>query len=135
MTVTVVDEAGRLVLCACGDGTGFFTPETSRAKGVAAANFSHLDRGDGRPSTEAFGVLDQRAERARQRDLAAPRRHAHHRPVTRDRGDRLPPGTGEQDHGCAVEGAAALAGGASRDAGYPRGFTQVSDQARQALLL
>src|SRR5258706_15173237 len=39
MTVTVVDEAGRLVLCARGDGTGFFTPETSRAKAVAAANF------------------------------------------------------------------------------------------------
>jgi len=39
MTVTVVDEAGRLVLCARGDGTGFFTPETSRAKAVTAANF------------------------------------------------------------------------------------------------
>ena len=37
MTVTVVDEAGRLVLCARGDGTGFFTPETSRAKAMAAA--------------------------------------------------------------------------------------------------
>ena len=35
MTVTVVDEAGRLVLSARGDGTGFFTPETSRAKAVA----------------------------------------------------------------------------------------------------
>jgi uncharacterized protein GlcG (DUF336 family) len=39
MTVTVVDEAGRLVLCARGDGTGFFSPETSRAKAVAAAAF------------------------------------------------------------------------------------------------
>lgn len=39
MTVTVVDEAGRLVLCARGDGTGFFTPDTSRAKAVAAAAF------------------------------------------------------------------------------------------------
>lgn len=39
MTVTVVDGAGRLVLCARGDGTGFFTPETSRAKAVAAAAF------------------------------------------------------------------------------------------------
>src|SRR3990172_978867 len=37
MTVTVVDEAGRLVLSARGDGTGFFSPETSRAKAVAAA--------------------------------------------------------------------------------------------------
>jgi uncharacterized protein GlcG (DUF336 family) len=39
MTVTVVDEAGRLVLSARGDGAGFFTPETSRAKAVAAAAF------------------------------------------------------------------------------------------------
>lgn len=39
MTVTVVDEAGRLVLSARGDSAGFFTPETSRAKAVAAANF------------------------------------------------------------------------------------------------
>lgn len=39
MTVTVVDEAGRLVLSARGDGTGFFTPDTSRAKAVAAAAF------------------------------------------------------------------------------------------------
>ena len=28
MTVTVVDEAGRLVFCARGDGTGFLSPET-----------------------------------------------------------------------------------------------------------
>jgi glc operon protein GlcG len=39
MTVTIVDEGGRLVLCARGDSTGFFTPETSRAKAVAAAAF------------------------------------------------------------------------------------------------
>jgi uncharacterized protein GlcG (DUF336 family) len=39
MTVTVVDDAGRLVLSARGDGTGFFTPETSRGKAVAAAAF------------------------------------------------------------------------------------------------
>lgn len=39
MTVSVVDEAGRLVLSARGDGTGFFTTETSRAKAVAAAAF------------------------------------------------------------------------------------------------
>ena len=34
-----MDEGGRLVLCARGDGTGFFTPETSKAKAVAAAAF------------------------------------------------------------------------------------------------
>jgi glc operon protein GlcG len=39
MTVAVVDEGGRLVLCARADGTGFFTPETARAKAVAAAAF------------------------------------------------------------------------------------------------
>jgi glc operon protein GlcG len=39
MTVSVVDEAGRLVLSARGDGTGFLTPETSRAKATAAAAF------------------------------------------------------------------------------------------------
>lgn len=44
MTVTVVDEAGRLVLCARGDTTGFFTPETSRAKAVAAAAFKRSNK-------------------------------------------------------------------------------------------
>jgi uncharacterized protein GlcG (DUF336 family) len=39
LTVSVVDEAGRLVLTMKGDGTGFLTPETSRAKAVAAAAF------------------------------------------------------------------------------------------------
>src|SRR5262249_25802754 len=37
ITVSVVDEAGRLVLCARGDGTHFLTPDTSRGKAVAAA--------------------------------------------------------------------------------------------------
>jgi uncharacterized protein GlcG (DUF336 family) len=45
MTVSVVDEAGRLVVTLRGDGTSFFSPETSRAKAVAAANF-------GRPTKE-----------------------------------------------------------------------------------
>ena len=39
MTITIVDEAGRLVLSARGDGTGFFSTETSRAKAMAAASF------------------------------------------------------------------------------------------------
>jgi uncharacterized protein GlcG (DUF336 family) len=39
ITVSIVDDAGRLVLCARGDGTGFLTPETSRGKAVAAAAF------------------------------------------------------------------------------------------------
>ena len=44
MTVTVVDEAGRLVLSARGDGTGFFTPDTSRAKAVTAAAFKRSNK-------------------------------------------------------------------------------------------
>ena len=39
MTASVVDEAGRTVLAMRGDGAGFFSTETSRAKAVAAANF------------------------------------------------------------------------------------------------
>jgi glc operon protein GlcG len=39
MTASVVDEAGRLVVTLRGDGTSFFSPETSRAKAVASANF------------------------------------------------------------------------------------------------
>jgi len=37
MTVAVVDEAGRPVLIARGDGAGFLSTETARAKAVAAA--------------------------------------------------------------------------------------------------
>ena len=44
MTVTVVDEAGRLVLTARGDGTGFFTPDTSRAKALASAAFKRSNK-------------------------------------------------------------------------------------------
>src|SRR6266436_10377113 len=56
MTVTVVDEAGRLVLSARGDGTGFFTPETSRGKAVAAAAFRRptKDMANLRESSPAF---------------------------------------------------------------------------------
>ena len=39
MTASVVDESGRTVLIMRGDGAGFFSPETSRKKAVAAANF------------------------------------------------------------------------------------------------
>jgi glc operon protein GlcG len=44
MTVTVVDEAGRLVVTLKGDRTGFLTTETSRAKAVAAAAFRRSTR-------------------------------------------------------------------------------------------
>ena len=44
MTVSIVDEAGRLVLTMKGDRTGFLTVETSRAKAVAAAAFRRSTR-------------------------------------------------------------------------------------------
>ncbi len=110
MTVTVVDEAGRLVLSARGDGTGFFTPETSRAKAVAAAAFR-------RPTSElaklvAGGSIFWNAVptilggQARPSDGGAPL----------VRGGRViggigcGGGTGEQDHECAIAGAAAIKG-------------------------
>ena len=37
MAVSVVDGAGRLVMFVRGDGTGFFTPESTKGKAVAAA--------------------------------------------------------------------------------------------------
>jgi glc operon protein GlcG len=52
MTVTVVDEAGRLILSARGDGSGFFTPETSRAKAAAASAFK-------RPTKELAELVAQ----------------------------------------------------------------------------
>ena len=49
-TVSVVDESGRLVYLARGDGAGFYTADTSRAKAMAAASFrrSTLDINDHR---------------------------------------------------------------------------------------
>jgi uncharacterized protein GlcG (DUF336 family) len=52
MTVTVVDESGRLVLAARGDGTGFLSPETSRAKAMAAVAFK-------RPTKELAELVAQ----------------------------------------------------------------------------
>ena len=56
MTVSVVDEAGRLVMTARGDGAPFFTPETSRGKAVAAAAFRRTTRDlvDARVKNPAF---------------------------------------------------------------------------------
>jgi uncharacterized protein GlcG (DUF336 family) len=108
MTVTVVDDAGRLVLSARGDGTGFFTPETSRGKAVAAAAFK-------RPTKDMVGLRD-----------SSPAFWANVAAVLG--GQALPSigavpvvsgggvigavgcggGTGEQDHLCAEAGAAAI---------------------------
>jgi uncharacterized protein GlcG (DUF336 family) len=110
MTVTVVDEAGRLVLSARGDGTGFFTPETSRAKAVAAAAF--------RRSTDEMVKLALQHP-AFWGNLTAvvpgqilPSTGA----VPIKAGGRVigaigcGGGTGEQDHECAVAGAEAAGG-------------------------
>ena len=78
MSVSVVDEAGRLVLTMKGDRTGFLTTETSHAKAFAAAAFRRstrelvemqkanpvfwaaipaLSRGEALPSTGAVPIL------------------------------------------------------------------------------
>jgi len=110
MTVTVVDEAGRLVLCARGDGTGFFTPETSRAKAVAAANFriSTAEMADRVQKNSPFWTSVGSV-------LHGQLLPSHGgMPITVSGrvlgGIGCGGGTGEQDHECAMAGAAALAG-------------------------
>lgn len=109
MTVTVVDEAGRLVLCARGDGTGFFTPETSRGKAMAAAAFR-------RPTKE---MVDLAREHPAFWGAITPLLAGQILPTTGGvpirSGARViggigcGGGTGEQDHECAVAGAEAAA--------------------------
>ena len=108
MTVSVVDAAGRLVLCARGDGAGFFTPETSRAKAVAAAAFrrSTKEMGELRAASPAFwgsvaAVLEGQALPS---IGAVPLLRAGHVIGAIGCGG----GTGEQDHLCAEAGANAL---------------------------
>jgi uncharacterized protein GlcG (DUF336 family) len=106
ITVSVVDEAGRLVLTLRGDGTGFLTTETSRAKAVAAANFR-------RPTIEIAplhaGNVFWTAVPAATRGEALPSGGAV--PVFRD--GRLigavgcGGGSAQEDHDCAAAGAAA----------------------------
>jgi uncharacterized protein GlcG (DUF336 family) len=108
MTASVVDEAGRTVVIMRGDGAAFLSTETSRAKAVAAANFR-------RPTSE----LGELALKGSAFWAAVP---------AVLRGEALPSiggvpilkagrcigaigcggGTGEQDHECAVAGAAAV---------------------------
>jgi glc operon protein GlcG len=109
MTVSVVDAAGRLVLCARGDGTGFFTPETSRAKAVAAASF--------RVSTAELAERVQKGAPfwTHVSSALAGQILPSHGAVPIVVNGRVVGaigcggGTGEQDHQCAVAGAAALA--------------------------
>jgi uncharacterized protein GlcG (DUF336 family) len=110
MTISVVDEAARVVLTLKGDGTGFFTTETSRAKAVAAAAFKRstrelvelqktnpvfwaavpaVSRGELLPSTGAVPIVSAG------RVIGA---------------IGCGGGTPDQDHECATAGAAAVSG-------------------------
>jgi glc operon protein GlcG len=108
MTVTVVDEGGRLVLCARADGTGFFTPETSKAKAVAAAAFrrSTTDLADLASKGSAFWktvpvILEGQA-------LPTPGGAPLLRGGRIIGGIGCGGGTGEQDQQCAEAGATAV---------------------------
>jgi glc operon protein GlcG len=110
MTVTVVDEAGRLVLSARGDGTGFFTPETSRAKAVAAAAFRRSTTEQAGQGARGWGFWQALPAVLQGQALPTPGGA----PIVR--GGRVVGGigcgggTGEQDQECADAGAAALSG-------------------------
>jgi glc operon protein GlcG len=108
ITVTVVDDDGRLILCARGDGTGFLTPETSRGKAVASAAF--------RRSTKELVELakEHPAFWNAIPGLAPGQILPSTGAVPISKGGRLigaigcGGGTGEQDHQCATAGAAAV---------------------------
>lgn len=108
MTITVVDEAGRLVLCARGDGTGFLTPETSRAKAVAAAAFRQPTAALAGQGGKGWGFWQAMPSVVAGQALPTPGGS----PIVR--GGRViggigcGGGTGEQDQECADAGAAAL---------------------------
>ena len=110
MTVTVVDESGRLVLAARGDGCGFFTPETSRAKAVAAAAFKRATGETGKLIEDGSAFWNVMPTVLRGEALPT------NGGVPIVRGGRVigaigcGGGTGEQDHECAAAGAEALKG-------------------------
>jgi uncharacterized protein GlcG (DUF336 family) len=108
ITVSIVDEAGRLVLCARGDGTHFLTPDTSRGKAVAAAAFR-------RPTKEWAQTAHEHALFWNSLASLVPGEimpSTGGAPIVRE--GRLigaigcGGGTGEQDHQCAMAGAAAI---------------------------
>ena len=110
MSVSVVDDGGRLVYCARGDGTGFFTPEISKGKAVASAAFRFPTKniGEGYSANPAFWgsaptVLGGQILPAAG---AVPiMRQGHIIGAIGCSG-----GTGEQDHQCAEAGAATITG-------------------------
>jgi uncharacterized protein GlcG (DUF336 family) len=108
MTVAVVDEAGRLVLCARGDGVSFSSTDTSRAKAVAAAAFRRptKDMAELRESAPAFwsNVAHVFMGQALPSIGAVPLMRQGRVIGAIGCGG----GTGEQDHLCAEAGAATL---------------------------
>ncbi|MGH7324369.1 MAG: heme-binding protein [Candidatus Rokuibacteriota bacterium] len=110
MTVTIVDEAGRLVLSARGDGTGFFTPETSRAKAVAAAAFRRPTAELAGQGAKGWGFWQAMPSVLAGQALPTPGGSPLVRAGRVIGGIGCGGGTGEQDQQCADAGAAALSG-------------------------
>jgi len=110
MTASVVDEAGRTVLVMRGDGAGFFSPETSHAKAMAAANFRKPTKDLGEMAMKGSAFWS--AAPAVLQGEVLPSIGG----VPIMKGGRVigaigcGGGTGEQDHECAVAGADAVAG-------------------------
>lgn len=107
ITVAVVDDDGRLILCARGDGTGFLTTETSRGKAVAAAAFRRSTKEIVELAKEHPAFWNAVPGLVPGQLLASTGAV----PVSKD-GRVIGAigcggGTGEQDHQCAVAGAAA----------------------------
>jgi len=108
MTVTVVDEAGRLVFSARANGAGLFTPDISRAKATAAAAFrrSTLEMVEQYKSNPTFwgAIPSVLAGQALPSTGGVPI-------VQKDRvigAIGCSGGTSEQDHACAEAGAKAI---------------------------
>ena len=110
MTASVVDEAGRTVLVMRGDGAGFFSTETSRAKAVAAANFRRPTKELGEMALKGSAFWASVPAVLRGEVLPS----IGGVPITKN--GRLigaigcGGGTGEQDHECALAGAEAVGG-------------------------
>jgi uncharacterized protein GlcG (DUF336 family) len=110
MTASVVDEAGRTVLIMRGDGCGFLSTETSKAKAMAAANFRKSSKELG--EMVAKGSPFWSAVPAVLKGEILPSIGA----VPIMKGGKVigaigcGGGTGEQDHECAVAGAEAAGG-------------------------
>jgi len=108
MTASIVDESGRTVLIMRGDGAGFLSTETSKAKAMAAANFKKPTKelGDMVMKGSAFWA----AAPAVLKGEVLPSIGAV--PITK--GGKVigaigcGGGTGDEDHECAVAGADAV---------------------------